>query len=1011
MGRAAAGKGLLVKLLNTTICYLLRARSNFWLWEVLNVKSQRQPVRFPSLLQHSQCAVLAVLAAIPAFPQSTGPFFGDVVSVGSTPSDIILDEGRGRLYLVNSAANRIDIYDYFDKHLSGSISVGTFPVSASLSMDGTFLFVSNRDSSSLSVVDMNRGAIRETVSLPARPEGVAAGADGRVLITTQGTGTNNTLNTLLLYDRNQISGQQITALPTPQSLSTPTGLTTVGGRPNQPFPGRMVRTPDGQFIIGMVAINQTANSAVTTLFVYEAASGVVLKSRIVTGQSSVLSISPDGSRFMAGSTLYDTATLGVIAQMNTANFPFYIQTAANNLAGNNPAFNIQANLGGSTFSADGATVYGAFNTSATGQRPLANVLYIADPSHLGVRLGIRLPQSILGRMVATSDGAWVFAASESGLISLPISTLYEYPILQPETTQVFLAIDECNKGIARAQVKVMNLGKGRATFSVPNVTAALVSEITTGLAPATITFSMEPGRSGVLRQPGTNLFTGAGSGGGTAINIILASSEAINLPNVIRVYMNYREPDQRGVIYPRPTSLNAAQGLMELLLDEVRERVYVSNAGYNRIEIFNTRTQRFLQPVDVGQLPRSMAMSLDGSTLYVGNTGGESITMIDLETLTVTGKVDFPPIPRQGNQTVVQPFALAMSLTGLQFVMSNGSFWRVLGNQATLRQTNAITPATITGPQQMIATPGGEAILALAGNGMAYLYDALADTYTVARQLYDQTPQSYFGPLAAARNGNYYVVSGMTLNSALALIGGSERPGATQIVAPTQPGQPPGQVTVSAGNRHVAAVSALDENRFVRLTIPVRQNATTVTRDDVRPTLELVDTRSGGQTVVAVAPDNPVQTVFGNVRINVPAKQLAVDSRGIAYGITLSGLSVIQLSTSGTLGRPQLASGARSIVNSNDGSANLRPGSFITINGTNLAGGASADTLPLPTLLGGSCVTFNDVAIPLIQTSGGQISAVIPTDVRPGQNVVQVRSLAAAQSSEPVLINVARPPD
>ena len=69
----------------------------------------------------------------------------------------------------------------------------------------------------------------------------------------------------------------------------------------------------------MVAINQTTNTAQTTLFVYEVASGVVLRNRTVTGQSTVLSMSPDGSRFMAGSTLYDTSTLGVIAQQNTAN--------------------------------------------------------------------------------------------------------------------------------------------------------------------------------------------------------------------------------------------------------------------------------------------------------------------------------------------------------------------------------------------------------------------------------------------------------------------------------------------------------------------------------------------------------------------------------------------------------------------------------------------------------------------------------------------------------------------
>src|SRR5204862_1910942 len=188
---------------------------------------------------------------------------------------------------------------------------------------------------------------------------------------------------------------------------------------------------DGNYIVGMVAINQTTNSALTTLFVYEAASGVILNNRSVTGQSTVLSISPDGSKFMAGSTLYETATLQVIGQMNTANLPFFINTT-----GVNPAFNIQANFGGSAFSPDGGTLYTAFNTSNTNLRPLANVLYIGNSANLSVRLGIKLPQSVLGKMVITSDASDLFASSESGFIHLPISTLYDNPILQTETTQV-----------------------------------------------------------------------------------------------------------------------------------------------------------------------------------------------------------------------------------------------------------------------------------------------------------------------------------------------------------------------------------------------------------------------------------------------------------------------------------------------------------------------------------------------------------------------------------------------
>jgi uncharacterized protein (TIGR03437 family) len=115
------------------------------------------------------------------------------------------------------------------------------------------------------------------------------------------------------------------------------------------------------------------------------------------------------------------------------------------------------------------------------------------------------------------------------------------------------------------------------------------------------------------------------------------------------------------------------------------------------------------------------------------------------------------------------------------------------------------------------------------------------------------------------------------------------------------------------------------------------------------------------------------------------------------------------LTLSGTDRRPAITAGTRGIVNSSDGTPNFRPGSFITVNGANLATAATADTIPAPTVLGGVCVVFNDMALPLLQTSPTQISAQLPAEIRPGQNVVQVRSLAIAQSSEPIIVTVQKP--
>lgn len=936
--------------------------------------------------------------------------FGSVTALGETPSDMVIDELRGLLYLVRSNANRVDVYDYVNKRLLNPIPVGTFPVSAAMSRDSATLYVTNATSTSVSIIRLGDNQVLNTLSLPVRPEGIAVGADGRVVITTQGTGVNNQSQTLLLFDPRQDSALQLTTVPSPAQISTGNiNQNIFFGRPTTPFPGKLITTPDGNFIVGMVAINQNANTAQTTMFVFEVASGTILRNRTVTGQSTVLAMSPDGGKFMAGSSQYDFGTMNVRGIMNTGNLPFVLQ--------GNSGFPNGVNFGGSVFSPDGKTLYSAFNYTATiaTQRPTSNVLFIGNASNLGVRLGIKLPESILGKMVITADGSQIFALSESGILTLPIGNLFDYPILDPEATQIFLASDPCNKGIARASLKISNLGKGKLTFSVPALPAAVVAQVTSGLAPSSVTFTMDPGRVNVNRRPGTNVYN---NNNGNAVAVNLNSLEAINIPNTIRVFMNFRQSDQRGLIFPIPTlanNINPGRGLRHIELDEKRNRVYISNSGYNRIEVFDTAKQRFLDPIEAGQFPQTMAMSLDGDTLYVANVGGESISLIDLASLSVIGNIEFPPTPRLATNNALSVDSMAMTLAGLQFTTTTGNVWRTLGNQAVIRPGGGVfnTQGTVGGNRFMAATPNGEFAMLLAsvggGNPSAagYLFDANIDAYTTNRTVFQNAYASYVAPVAGGPRGEYFLAGGLILGSSLTPIGGVERPGATQF----QLG-PNGQVTqisVSAGNRNVFSVWPLDANRFIRATTPVRTVATAVTRDEERTTLELVDIRTQAESVVGILPENPAFFVFGSTQpTGIPARQMAVDSKGTVYILTVSGLTVVPTTTTSTATAPAIPNGIRGIVNANDGSTNLRVGSFITINGSSLAAPAAADTVPLPSVLGGSCVTFNDIPLPIISASPKQIVAQIPADVRPGLNVVQVRSLLNAQQSTPLTVTVLR---
>ena len=262
---------------------------------------------FHCFLKYFGAAALFICLAGPRLgysQQSTSATFGNVIQLsGGTPSDVVLDEPRHRLYLVYNNTSRVNIFDYTTNVVTGSIPVGKSPVAASLSMDGNWLYVTSGATPTqtasgtplLNVIDVSQERVVQSVVLPSIPQGVETGNDGRALVSMLGSGVVAGVpqNTLAVFDRTLTAGQQllpvsVPALPTTPAPLPPTTLT----RPAKIFTGSLLRTPDGQFIAGVI----TPTNASTYIFVYEVASGVVLRNRTVSGSSTVLSMAPDGSR-------------------------------------------------------------------------------------------------------------------------------------------------------------------------------------------------------------------------------------------------------------------------------------------------------------------------------------------------------------------------------------------------------------------------------------------------------------------------------------------------------------------------------------------------------------------------------------------------------------------------------------------------------------------------------------------------------------------------------------------
>ncbi|MFN0169008.1 MAG: hypothetical protein ACKV22_21490 [Bryobacteraceae bacterium] len=991
---------------------------------------------------------LLLLLAACALPTWSATL-GTVVTLVGGASDLVLDEARGRLYLVNSAANRLEVYSTTQRRFLTPLRTDGRPLSAALSADGKFLYVSSYDQSSLNVVDLDQLAITRRLSLPARPEAVAVGNDGRVLITTIGTGQNNAFNTLLLVDPAAGSGQEVTAVPVSPTGPQPPG-TPPAGRPALAVNSGLQTSNDGNLIFG---VNNVGGNR-RIVFVYEVVSATVLRLRNVASVSNVLAVAPDASKFMVGLSLFESESLIVLAQQNAANARFTFPTTA-------PTnFNVQQNQGGSVFSPDGSSIYSAFNIAPI-QNPAARAnvsrLLVNDPDNLLINQGYQLPENIAGKMIITADGRTIYALSESGFVIIPIGQADQSPIAAPRSLSNLLVNDQCGVfGISRrATVEVTNAGRGRVT-----ATAQLLpgNNVLPGIAGGGAGGGGPGGGPIIIIPPGGGfpggILPGFGAPGGTAaagvaatapgvINqntasgsaltfqfnaqaarslgtvaphtFLVQSNEAVNIPPNLRVYQNNRNSESLGDVVPVEIGASDAEGLWDMVLDSVRQRLYIANSGMNRIEVFDIRARQFLNPVKVGQLPHSMALGTDGATMYVANTGGEWLSIVDLDKLEQVGKVRFPPLPFNSAVALATPQIISTSQRGPQVVVSAGAnantLWRVVGDELLPRTLNSAifgTATTIPGPSQtMVATPNGEYVLLLAGNGFVYLYDASADEWVIGRQIFGAANQpgllplqGYFGPVAAGPRGQYFIANGIVLNNSLTPQTGSSGVG---IGDPTgRPGATP------ATTRPVSAVSSAGNSAYARLSQPLVANAAALATVADTPALEIVDVNSGTMVRSVAALEGPIQVVTGTQLQRVQGRTLAVDA-GLttAYALTTSGLQIIPLT-----GQPSLADrpvvNTNGVVNTASYQATIAPNSLVSIFGRNMGSEQAASALPLPGSLGGTCVTLNNSPIPLLLSSPGQINFQMPPGIAAGRYQLVVRNLTRLTASNPVQVTVAR---
>ncbi len=157
---------------------------------------------------------------------------------------------------------------------------------------------------------------------------------------------------------------------------------------------------------------------------------------------------------------------------------------------------------------------------------------------------------------------------------------------------------------------------------------------------------------------------------------------------------------------------------------------YVSNEKGNSVTIIDTEKLEAVKTVKVGRRPRGIALTKDGSELFICAGDDDAIQVLDTKTLQITGKLPSGPDPE----------LLALSPDGKTIYVSNENDNLVtMIDVATKRQTGDV-PVGVE-PEGMAVSPDGKTLVNTSETtNMAHLIDTRTKEI-VANILVDARPR------------------------------------------------------------------------------------------------------------------------------------------------------------------------------------------------------------------------------------------------------------------------------
>jgi len=178
-----------------------------------------------------------------------------------------------------------------------------------------------------------------------------------------------------------------------------------------------------------------------------------------------------------------------------------------------------------------------------------------------------------------------------------------------------------------------------------------------------------------------------------------------------------------------------------VVVDDSCEHVYLTNTGLNRVEVFSLQTLTLQTPIQVGSSPAGLAITPDGSLLYVANSGGNNISVVD-----VAHGVELRKISVPSNFSNDRPYSIAIANNGLALFSTtfagSGFGARVMQLRLTtdqvMQRTDFWYTGTTTEETTLKASGDRSTIGIVAGDissGPVFRYSAETDAFSLEKDL------------------------------------------------------------------------------------------------------------------------------------------------------------------------------------------------------------------------------------------------------------------------------------